>query len=306
MIDRRALREGIIASYNLEELRTVCYDLGIEYEDLSGENKSTRVIALIEYVWRRGKLDALLDYCRQDRPLYAWPALEPAAASPPVAAMPAEATRAWQTEFGIRALRAAVVSISAFKQGQSNAIGHQCGFLVDPRGYVLTMDWELGGLTRHDLVAQWNRLNLPAKFVGRNPSAHVALLKIEVGDQLYNAQFSAPAGDAGDGPRVDALFPAAALSTEQPAVADEVYLLGHSPESGWINSPGRIVQLDATQDEGEVPLTLVEIESRRGFSGAPYMNWRGHVVGVHLGRQPNGPRMMIPARYGLELIAANL
>jgi hypothetical protein len=297
MIDRRALREGVIASYNLEELRTVCYDLGVEYEDLSGESKSNKVIALIEYVWRRGRLDALLDYCRQDRPLYPWPALEPAAASPPVVAMTAEATRAWQTEFGIRALRAAVVWLINSRDGLP--VTQQCGVLVDPRGFILTMDTGEAGLT---CAARWNQLEFPAAFVAGDEAAHVALFKIDTGSgSLYSPQFGPAAGG-----RTDALFPAAALSTEPAAVSDEVHLLGHNPDSGWINSAGRIVQLDVADDSAGVPLTLVEIESRLGFSGAPYMNWRGHVAGIHLGRRPDGQRMMIPARYGLELIAANL
>jgi hypothetical protein len=303
MIDRRALREGIIASYNLEELRTVCYDLGIDYEDLSGESKSNKVIALIEYMWRRGRLDALLDYCRRDRPLYAWPALEPAAPPSPAAEMPSEVSRAWQTEFGIRALRAAAVWL--LNSRGSMVVTQQCGFLVDPRGYILTMDADADGLTS---VARWNGLEFPAALVGRDPAARVALFKIEVGGgQLYNEQFSAATGDADQvSSPADALFPAASLSAERPQVADEVYLLGHSPESGWINNAGRILQLDAVDDSAEAPLTLVEIESRPGFSGAPYMNWRGHVVGLHLGRRPDGSRMMIPARYGLELIAENI
>lgn len=302
MIDRRALREGLIASYNLEELRTVCYDLAIDYEDLSGESKSNKVIALIEYVWRRGRLDVLLDYSRRDRPNYAWPALEPVAAPSPTAEMPTETTRAWQTEFGIRALRAAAVWLLNSRDGR--LLTQQCGFLVDPRGYILTMDAGADGLTS---AARWNGLEFPAALVGRNPSAHVALFKIEVGGgRLYDARFNAPADDAGQSKAADALFPAAALSTEQPAAGDEIHLLGHSPESGWINSAGRILELDAAEDAAEIPLTLVEIESRIGFSGAPYMNWRGHVVGIHFGRRPGGPRLMIPGRYGLQLIAGNL
>jgi S1-C subfamily serine protease len=302
MIDRRALREGLIASYNLEELQTVCYDLAIEYEDLTGESKTKKAIALIEYVQRRGRLDALLEYCRRDRPNYDWPPLDVPAARPVMAELPSEINRGWQTEFGIRALRAAVVWIHNSRNGQ--LVTWHCGFLVDPRGYIITIDTGVDDLTS---VARWNKLDFPAKRVGRDPASQVALFKIEVGGgQLYNARFLAPAGGNGGGSAADALFPAVSLSTDKPEVEDEVHLLGHSPDSGWINSAGRILQLDVANESTETPLTLVEIETRPGFSGAPYMNWRGHVVGMHWGSRHDGRRLMIPARYGLQLIADNL
>ena len=58
-------------------------------------------------------------------------------------------------------------------------------------------------------------------------------------------------------------------------------------------------------DGADRPLTaLMTYADTRPAADAAQL--RGHVVGIHYGRRPDGPRMMIPARYGLELIARNL
>ncbi len=94
-----ALREGIIATFDAEELPTLCFDLEIDYENLRGSGKAAKALALVEYAIRHDKLAPLAAYCARKRPRYDWPydpviapqmpqtanaTVQPAAAPPPV------------------------------------------------------------------------------------------------------------------------------------------------------------------------------------------------------------------------------
>ena len=67
------LRQGLVASFNSDELETLCSDIGVDYENLEGSAKEAKARELIAYLSRRGQLQTLLDYCVQHRPEYAWP-----------------------------------------------------------------------------------------------------------------------------------------------------------------------------------------------------------------------------------------
>lgn len=67
--DPVALRELIANSYNLEEIRTLCSDLAVDYDDLGGEGKTAKARELIAYLKRRNRLDDLIGYLRKDRGL---------------------------------------------------------------------------------------------------------------------------------------------------------------------------------------------------------------------------------------------
>lgn len=67
------LRRGIVESFNVNELRNLCADLGVEYESLDGEGLESKVRELISYLNRRGQLPELVAYCVTARPNYAWP-----------------------------------------------------------------------------------------------------------------------------------------------------------------------------------------------------------------------------------------
>ena len=70
---RREMYEVLINYFSLGELRTLAFDLNIEFEDLSGETKSTKALSLIEFADRRGRLDDLVRYVMRLRPNVEWP-----------------------------------------------------------------------------------------------------------------------------------------------------------------------------------------------------------------------------------------
>jgi TIR domain/Effector-associated domain 7 len=63
-----ALRRILVERFDLEELRTLCSDLSIDYDALRGEGKEARARELIAYLQRRRQLDRLTNYIRQHRP----------------------------------------------------------------------------------------------------------------------------------------------------------------------------------------------------------------------------------------------
>ncbi len=70
---RIQLFNAMANSFNLSELRTLCFKLGVNHEDLPGENTiidTTR--ELIVYVDRRNQLNALLALLQQERPAINW------------------------------------------------------------------------------------------------------------------------------------------------------------------------------------------------------------------------------------------
>ena len=47
---QRTLRELLDQSFSLDDLSSLCYDLGVVYEELKGESKPARVVALLQWV----------------------------------------------------------------------------------------------------------------------------------------------------------------------------------------------------------------------------------------------------------------
>ncbi len=85
---RAAFRQMLVTFFSDSELRDLCFDLGIEYENLSGQSKSDKVRELIAYAERSGRSIELLSLCRHLRPEMAWDGLsQPSAVGQPRTAM---------------------------------------------------------------------------------------------------------------------------------------------------------------------------------------------------------------------------
>ena len=68
-----AIRQLIIDHFDESELRTLCFDLGIDYESLPGRGKAEKARELIAYCLRTNELEDLLQACEKARPKVAWP-----------------------------------------------------------------------------------------------------------------------------------------------------------------------------------------------------------------------------------------
>lgn len=63
-----ALFELLLRHFNLDELRTLCFRLGIDFDSVEGSGKAGRARELLLYVNRRGRLGELVDEVQQMRP----------------------------------------------------------------------------------------------------------------------------------------------------------------------------------------------------------------------------------------------
>ena len=86
-----ALRDLLVRHFNLEELRTLCADVGVDYDNLGGEGKEARARELVKYLNRRGRLPQLIRAGAAARPDAPWDAAGIRAAA--AADAPANAAR---------------------------------------------------------------------------------------------------------------------------------------------------------------------------------------------------------------------
>ena len=79
--DTTAIRQRLEEQFDLEELRTLSMDLGVDFDNLRGEGKAAKARELVLYMQRRGRLDALVAAVEAARgPAAAGPAGGPALA----------------------------------------------------------------------------------------------------------------------------------------------------------------------------------------------------------------------------------
>jgi len=71
-VNRVRLRRLIADHFDIEELRTLCFDLGVDYDDLRGEGKTGKVRELVAHFERRGLVHELIEACKRERPNVRW------------------------------------------------------------------------------------------------------------------------------------------------------------------------------------------------------------------------------------------
>jgi len=67
-VDPIYLRQVLTERYNLSELHTLCFDLGIDYEEIGGGGKTEKVVELVAFAQRHNRLDDIAAYVRHTRP----------------------------------------------------------------------------------------------------------------------------------------------------------------------------------------------------------------------------------------------
>ncbi|MEI2609108.1 MAG: cytochrome D1 domain-containing protein [Candidatus Promineifilaceae bacterium] len=83
LINRDRLRQVISDTFNSEELRTLCFSLAIEYDDLPGEGRASKIRELIALCERDNRLRELVAQCQALRPNQDWPNADDSLAESP-------------------------------------------------------------------------------------------------------------------------------------------------------------------------------------------------------------------------------
>ncbi len=66
------LRQNLVAYFGDEELRTLSFDLGVEYDTLPGQGKEGKARDLVTRLHQTGRISELVEMCRARRPHVAW------------------------------------------------------------------------------------------------------------------------------------------------------------------------------------------------------------------------------------------
>ncbi len=142
--------------------------------------------------------------------------------------------------------------------------GAGSGFVIDPRGYVLTNNHVVEGAESIE-VTLGNRSRYPAKLVGTDPRSDIALVRI---DPKGTPLTALPLGDS------DSL-----------QVGQKVFAIGNpfgfssTLTTGVVSALGRTVQTSETTAIDQAIQTDAAIN--RGNSGGPLLNSRGEVIGIN-------------------------
>lgn len=71
-IDIPQLTRLIQSSFSLEEIKRLCFDLGINYEDIAGITISDKAMHTVLHFTRHGRLGDVITYCKRTRPHIAY------------------------------------------------------------------------------------------------------------------------------------------------------------------------------------------------------------------------------------------
>lgn len=60
------------AMFDFDEIREICFDLAVPFDDLGGDTLSRKSLSLYEFMERRGDLYRLAAVCQEKRPDGNW------------------------------------------------------------------------------------------------------------------------------------------------------------------------------------------------------------------------------------------
>lgn len=70
--DAITLRDEMCRTFSFDDVKIVCFDFGVDHENLDMSNKQAFVQSLILKFQREDRLETLIEVCRKKRPLGKW------------------------------------------------------------------------------------------------------------------------------------------------------------------------------------------------------------------------------------------
>lgn len=71
-IDLINLQKQLVEHFDLSEMQQLCFDLGIDYEELAGETKTDKTRELVKLGYRIGRISDIVKRCAELRPNEVW------------------------------------------------------------------------------------------------------------------------------------------------------------------------------------------------------------------------------------------
>jgi hypothetical protein len=72
---QRQLRKKMINTFSLQDIKLLCFDLSIPYDEIPGENLSSKINSLLVSVYKLGNLESFYQMLVEERPKIGWPNL---------------------------------------------------------------------------------------------------------------------------------------------------------------------------------------------------------------------------------------
>ena len=85
------LRRLLVQSFSDNDLRSLCQDLGVDYDVLPGTGTEAKAREMIRFLERRGQLSRLVAAAARERPQVAWDSVAAGAGSAPATPLPGSA-----------------------------------------------------------------------------------------------------------------------------------------------------------------------------------------------------------------------
>jgi serine protease Do len=170
-------------------------------------------------------------------------------------------------------------------QAQQIALGS--GFIIDPRGYVVTNNHVIGNAEKVEVILQ-DKTRYRAKVIGRDPKTDLAVLKIKADRPLPYVSFgNSSAAQVGDW----------VMAVGNP------FGLGGTVTTGIISARGRDINEGPYDD-----FLQIDAPINRGNSGGPTFNLEGQVIGINTAiYSPNGGSVgigfAIPSNEAKSIVA---
>lgn len=62
----------MLKAYDLDDLRALCFDFGIDYDSIEGDTKKSKIISFILHFYKNNTLQIITDFLEGDRENYNW------------------------------------------------------------------------------------------------------------------------------------------------------------------------------------------------------------------------------------------
>jgi serine protease Do len=186
------------------------------------------------------------------------------------------------TVFGT--IERSMLQIKTVVPKESSKRAYGSGFVVDPRGIVVTNYHVVADVVQHperyQLVAQYQNQSLPVSIIGVNVVHDLAVLQ------------------------VDHAFPEAVhFSTQMPAQGEDIFAVGLPEDLNLAMIKGTY---NGVLSRGPYEVIHLSAPLNAGMSGGPTVNTRGEVIGVNVSRQLGAQNISfsVPQRFARTLLEA--